>query len=199
MDIDKELANIDEMLRLDEENRRGKSVGCKDLYGHDDIVETKFQELLDFIQEKRFCIERKHEKILEEREELRRQNEEQHEVLMQLTLEKDRDQRELNQLNIKLENIEEQLRSSQAREDGMLENIPKLKTLLQMYKHMTRMTLDEKARTSQVKGFIINERKDDVNTFAFDMADPNTTDQFVRNYLWDLISAGANPVWDNMA
>ena len=49
-----------------------------------------------------------------------------------------------------------------------------------------------------IQGFIINERKDDVNTFTFDMADPNVTPQFVRNYLWDLISAGANPRWDKI-
>ena len=44
----------------------------------------------------------------------------------------------------------------------------------------------------------MNERKDDVNAFNFDMADPNISEQFVRNYLWDLISAGVNPVWDQL-
>lgn len=130
--------------------------------------------------------------------ELKRQKDEMHEVMFQLTMDKDREQRELNQINMKLEKIEQQLKSSQAREDGMLENIPKLKSLKQMYTHLTRMTLDEKAKSTELKGFIINERKDDVNTFTFDMADPNITEQFVRNYLWDLISAGANPRWDKV-
>ncbi len=33
----------------------------------------------------------------------------------------------------------------------MLENIPKLKTLKQMYTHLTRMTLDEKAKSTELK------------------------------------------------
>jgi len=199
MNIDNEMSNIEEMIRLEEENLRTSVSSSKDLYGQDDIIEIKFQELLDLIQEKRYCLERKYEKIIEERDDLKRQNEKEHEVLMKLTLEKDREQRDLNQINAKLQHIEQQLKSSQAREDGMLESIPKLKTLKQMYTHLTRMTLDEKAKSNELKGFIINERKDDVNTFTFDMADKNVTEQFVRNYLWDLISAGANPRWDKVA
>ena len=33
----------------------------------------------------------------------------------------------------------------------MLESIPKLKTLKQMYTHLTRMTLDEKAKSNELK------------------------------------------------
>jgi len=157
------------------------------------------QEILDSIQGKRYCIERMYEKLMEEKEELKMQSDQQNQVLTKLRLDKDAETRHLNQLKTKLNQIELELRSSQAREDGIIENIPKLKALKQMYTYITRMTLDDKARNSKLNGFIMNERKDDVNAFNFDMADPNISEQFVRNYLWDLISAGVNPVWDQLA
>ena len=48
------------------------------------------------------------------------------------------------------------------------------------------------------QGFVVNPRKDDVNTFDFNYSDPGVSKQFVTNYLWDVIAAGVKPVWDNM-
>jgi hypothetical protein len=199
MDVEKELETINELIRLEQPvNTVGRRK--KEMYGgQDDIVDVKMQEILDSIQGKRYCIERMYEKLMEEKEELKMQSDQQNQVLTKLRLDKDAETRHLNQLKTKLNQIELELRSSQAREDGIIENIPKLKALKQMYTYITRMTLDDKARNSKLNGFIMNERKDDVNAFNFDMADPNISEQFVRNYLWDLISAGVNPVWDQLA
>jgi len=192
------LETINELIRLEQPvNTIGRRK--KEIYGgQDDIVDVKMQEILDSIQGKRYCIERMYEKLMEEKEELKMQSDQQNQVLTKLRLDKDAETRHLNQLKMKLNQIESELRSSQAREDGIIENIPKLKALKQMYTYITRMTLDDKARNSKLNGFIMNERKDDVNAFNFDMADPNISEQFVRNYLWDLISAGVNPVWDQL-
>ena len=54
MNIENELSHIDELIRLEEDNLRTAVTSSKDLYGQDDIIESKFQELLDLIQEKRY-------------------------------------------------------------------------------------------------------------------------------------------------
>ena len=70
MNIENELSHIDELIRLEEDNLRTAVTSSKDLYGQDDIIESKFQELLDLIQEKRYvdCMKAKDiVKTLEER------------------------------------------------------------------------------------------------------------------------------------
>ena len=54
MNIENELSQFDELIRLEEDNLRTAVTCSKDLYGQDDIIESKFQELLDLIQEKRY-------------------------------------------------------------------------------------------------------------------------------------------------
>ncbi len=54
MNIENELSQFDELIRLEEDNLRTAVTSSKDLYGQDDIIESKFQELLDLIQEKRY-------------------------------------------------------------------------------------------------------------------------------------------------
>ena len=49
-----------------------------------------------------------------------------------------------------------------------------------------------------LQGYAVNPRKNDVTTFNFNYNDPNVSEQFVRNYLWDVIATGVKPVWDSV-
>ena len=80
------------------------------------------------------------------------------------------------------------------------------------------MTLDSKAKEGQVKGFVVNPRKDDVKVFDFSENDEQVGNRdqddifvglsefllqvspfFITNYIWGLIAAGTDPSWSKLA
>jgi len=64
---------------------------------------------------------------------------------------------------------------------------------------VSRLTLDSKAKAGQVKGFVVNPRKDDVKVFDFSENDDQVSPFFITNYIWDLIAAGTDPSWTKLA
>merc|ERR1719211_780399 len=64
---------------------------------------------------------------------------------------------------------------------------------------VSRLTLDSKARPGQMKGFVVNPRKDDVKVFDFSEHDDQVSPFFITNYIWDLIAAGTDPSWTKLA
>jgi len=64
---------------------------------------------------------------------------------------------------------------------------------------VSRLTLDSKAKPGQVKGFVVNPRKDDVKVFDFSENDDQVSPFFITNYIWDLIAAGTDPSWTKLA
>ena len=84
-------------------------------------------------------------------------------------------------------------------EDVVDSNVPKLSQNKKLYYSISRLTFDKAAKPNQIKGFVVNPRKDDVNTFNFETGDESgISSHFVTNYLWDLIAAGAAPEWDQV-
>merc|ERR1712029_188206 len=63
---------------------------------------------------------------------------------------------------------------------------------------VSRLTLDSKAKAGQVKGFVVNPRKDDVKVFDFSENDDQVSPFFITNYIWDLIAAGTDPSWTKL-
>ena len=80
----------------------------------------------------------------------------------------------------------------------MANNVPKLSQNKKLYYSVSRLTFDKSAKKNEVKGFVVNPRKDDVNTFNFTIGEEGVSPHFVTNYLWDVIGAGAAPEWDNV-
>jgi len=81
----------------------------------------------------------------------------------------------------------------------MAANVPKLSQNKKLYYSISRLTFDKAAKPNQIKGFVVNPRKDDVNTFNFTTGEESgISSHFVTNYLWDLIAAGAAPEWDQV-
>jgi len=64
---------------------------------------------------------------------------------------------------------------------------------------VSRLTLDSKAKQGQVKGFVVNPRKDDVKVFDFSENDEQVSPFFITNYIWGLIAAGTDPSWSKLA
>ena len=60
-----------------------------------------------------------------------------------------------------------------------------------MYK-ISRMTFD-KYKERNIRGFVVNTREDDVNSFNFNTE--NYSAQFISNYVWDLIANGVDEAW----
>merc|ERR1711915_313724 len=69
-------------------------------------------------------------------------------------------------------------------------NLPKLKKDMNMYYSIARITFDKKCGDGVFKGFVVNERKNDVHNFNFDTVKDGISMEFVTNFLWDLIGAG---------
>jgi len=84
------------------------------------------------------------------------------------------------------------------------ENVPKLSQNKKLYYSLSRITLDKTMSEEEVKGFVVNPRKDDVHVFDFKLSDDQVIGQngvsnyFVSNYLWDLIAAAADPKWEQV-
>ena len=84
------------------------------------------------------------------------------------------------------------------------ENVPKLSQNKKLYYSLSRITLDKTVSDEEVKGFVVNPRKDDVHAFDFKLSDDQVMGQngvsnyFVSNYLWDLIAAAADPKWEQV-
>jgi len=77
-------------------------------------------------------------------------------------------------------------------------NVPKLSQSKKLYYSICRLTFDKSASKKEIKGFVVNPRKEDVNTFNFNSDEEGISSHFITNYLWDLIAAGAAPEWDNV-
>ena len=75
---------------------------------------------------------------------------------------------------------------------------PKLVHAKKLLYTVSRLTLDSKARPGQMKGFVVNPRKDDVKVFDFSEHDDQVSPFFITNYVWDLIAAGADPRWTKL-
>ena len=75
-------------------------------------------------------------------------------------------------------------------------NVPKLSQNKKMMYSISRLTLDTSAKEEEIKGFVVNPLKDDVNTFNFNTSDQGVSSHFITNYLWDLIAAGTSKEWD---
>jgi len=82
----------------------------------------------------------------------------------------------------------------------MAANVPKLTQNKKLYYSISRLTFDKSAKANEIKGFVVNPRKEDVNTFNFTVGEDGSgiSSHFVTNYLWDLIAAGAAPEWDQV-
>jgi len=82
----------------------------------------------------------------------------------------------------------------------MAANVPKLSQNKKLYYSISRLTFDKSAKANEIKGFVVNPRKEDVNTFNFTTGEDGSgiSSHFVTNYLWDLIAAGAAPEWDQV-
>ena len=74
-------------------------------------------------------------------------------------------------------------------------NVRKLAQIKSMLYTISRMTLDKSAKEDQIKGFVINALKSDVNPFSFNANDKEVSSHFVTNYIWDLIAAGTSKEW----
>merc|ERR550519_3181865 len=72
-----------------------------------------------------------------------------------------------------LEKVEEakraldQFKSEAEKVSEMANNVPKLSQNKKLYYSVSRLTFDKSAKKNEVKGFVVNPRKDDVNTFNF--------------------------------
>jgi len=60
---------------------------------------------------------------------------------------------------------------------------------------ISRLTLDRNAKKEEVKGFVVNPRKEDVNIFNFNKDDAGVSPYFITNHIWSLIAAGTDPSW----
>jgi hypothetical protein len=78
----------------------------------------------------------------------------------------------------------------------MAANVPKLSQNKKMMYSISRLTLDKSAKEEDIKGFVVNPLKDDVNTFNFNTSDQGMSSHFITNYLWDLIAAGTSKEWN---
>jgi len=163
-----------------------------------DLLETKVQEVLNTMQNYKFDLDRKYEKQREEKERLRRDIELQRSRLNQSKVASEEAEDKLESTRRELETQQQQLAETKAKVEQLLEDIPKLTQIKQLHYSVSRITFDKSSNKNQIKGFVVNSRKDDVNTFDFNYSNPAVTKQFVTNYLWDVIASGVNPVWDNM-
>ena len=74
-------------------------------------------------------------------------------------------------------------------------NVPKLTQTKRMLYSISRLTLDKSVKEDQIKGFVVNSLKSDVNPFSFNSNDEGVSSHFVTNYIWDLIAAGTSKGW----
>ena len=74
-------------------------------------------------------------------------------------------------------------------------NVRKLTQTKRMLYTISRLTLDKSAKEDQIKGFVVNSLKSDVNPFSFNSNDKGVSSHFVTNYIWDLIAAGTSKGW----
>merc|ERR1711915_14214 len=74
-------------------------------------------------------------------------------------------------------------------------NVPKLSQTQRMLYTISRLTLDKSAKEDEIKGFVVNPLKSDVNLFSFNTNEKGVSSHFVTNYIWDLIAAGTSKEW----
>ena len=159
------------------------------------LLESK----INLIQEERFNLERDQERMMEEQqkvtEDLRQKKIEKAQALAN----EEEIKRQLKATEAKLAEMEEALlkyKDEAASVEKMVENIPKLsETRTLMYK-ISRLTFDVSRKEGVMKGFVVNLRKDDVNTFTFNKNDQGVSTHFITNHLWDIIGSGVSDQWN---
>ena len=95
----------------------------------------------------------------------------------------------------RLENALSEIKREADRVSMEAANVPKLTQTKRMLYTISRMTLDKSAKEDQIKGFVVNSLKSDVNPFSFNSNDKGVSSHFVTNYIWDLIAAGTSKGW----
>ena len=102
---------------------------------------------------------------------------------------------QLRQAEEKLKKVEAEFITLKEENDSalkMAENIPKLSECKRLMYKISRMTFD-KYKERNIRGFVVNTREDDVNSFNFNTE--NYSAQFISNYVWDLIANGVDEAW----
>ena len=156
------------------------------------------EEKLDAIQGKKFQIEQEIEKLVEEQERsnvaLIQARERKSEAASKLQEEQEKlrlARMRLKEAEDELKKFDEEMKSVQK----MADNIPKLKENKQMMYNISKLTFNETKSENIISGFVINPKKDDVNTFKFDTRDKTVSSHFITNYVWDMIAAGVSDEW----
>lgn len=159
------------------------------------LLESK----INLIQEERYKLERDQERMVEAQkkvtEDLRQKKMEKAQALAN----EEEIKSQLKATEAKLAELEEALlkyKDEAASVEKMVENIPKLsETRTLMYK-ISRLTFDVSRKEGVLKGFVVNPRKDDVNTFTFNKNDQGVSTHFITNHLWDIIGSGVSDQWN---
>jgi len=170
-----------------------------EIQNEEDNLGILLEEKLNLILEAKFSLDRKAEKLKDSRDEAH-----QNLAMAEKTLADSKHQYQLVE-DQKSEAEEKLKRANNALESFSIEaemvskkaaNVPKLSQNKKMMYSISRLTLDTSAKEEEIKGFVVNPLKDDVNTFNFNTSDQGVSSHFITNYLWDLIAAGTSKEWD---
>merc|ERR1712098_319261 len=160
-------------------------------------LEMFLQEKLNEILETEFTLQRETEKYREKSDQASQKNSESEGSLFEIKLEYQQKQDEKKQAEESFERLEKALievKREAERVSIEAANVPKLAQTKRMQYTISRLTLDKSAKEDQIKGFVVNELKSDVNPFSFN-ANEGVSSHFVTNYIWDLIAAGISKEW----
>jgi len=186
---------------IDGLTEKARSLSHHQGVGDDDIsemVHNKKEEILNLIQNHKYRLERKSESLRDERTSVKRELEEERRRLVEANIQTEDNRKKKEAVLRSIEENQAELEATKAKMNQLMENIPRLSQLKSLHHSVSRLTFDRAAKPNEVKGFVMNPRKNDVSTFSFNYNDPNISSQFVRNHMWDVIAAGVNPLWDNV-
>eukprot|EP00092_Neocalanus_flemingeri_P026264 GFUD01028468.1.p1 GENE.GFUD01028468.1~~GFUD01028468.1.p1 ORF type:complete len:220 (-),score=82.92 GFUD01028468.1:95-715(-) len=202
MEINEEIAEIVKHVHTDAQADSKGIVEIQkaiiEIENEGDNLGLFIEEKLNKILEANFKLERKVEKIKDERDEANQKL-----ALAEGTLLDSKHQCEIaeNQKKVseeklqKIKDDDKNFKLEAEKVSEMAANVPKLSQNKKMMYSISRLTLDKAVKEDEIKGFVVNPLKDDVNTFNFNTSDQGMSSHFITNYLWDLIAAGTSKEW----
>ena len=200
---------VDVLVESDNVHLDNLSKTLTELEQEDENFMVQENDQMDKILSRKFDISKKIEQLEDEREKLT------HTLLSATNNKTEADKncelalKTLGEQQSRLEIVKTEIEKVKAESKeihSLAENVPKLSQNKKLYYSISGITLDKTVSEDEVKGFVVNHRKDDVNNFDFKLSDDGNamggkdgvSQHFVSNYLWDLIAAAADPKWEEV-
>jgi len=205
MEINEEIAEIVKHVQTDTQADSKSIVEIQkaivEIENERDNLGVFLEEKLNKILEAKFQLERKSEKLKDNRDEANQKLALAEGSLSEVKLQCQRAEDQQKMSEEKLQKVKDAFKNFKLEAEKVSEmaaNVPKLSQNKKMMYSISRLTLDKTVKDDEIKGFVVNPLKDDVNTFNFNTSDQGMSSHFITNYLWDLIAAGTSKEWSTI-